>query len=139
MNGFDPCVFLLERWKNLAMWRNLWTILLFLLGLTFAGFLIAAICLFINKSWIATALTTFGTIVNGVGTAWILARRTQAVTEEEEAKKELLAHCGGGGGGTGGAATVSSLAAGGVQTAAPCNDAVKAVEKKLGLFFGMIR
>ena len=93
MAGFDPCDFLFDRWKNLALWRNLWTILIFLLGSAFTIFLIGAVMLFIRASWIAGALATLGTIVNGVAVGWILARRNQAVTEETEAKEELIKHC----------------------------------------------
>lgn len=131
MSNFDPCDFLFSRWKNLALWRNLWTILLFLLGAAFTIFLIGAVLLFIRESWIPAALSTLGTLANGVAVGWILARRNQAVREETEAKKELLQHCG-----PAVPTTARSLAAGGPTKSAP--EMVKEVEKQLTLF-GKIR
>lgn len=95
MSTFSPCDFLYERWRNLAMWRNLWSILLFLVGTALALFLVAALLMFINKVWLAGALSTVATIANGVALNWIVVRRNQAVAEETEAKEDLLANCGG--------------------------------------------
>jgi hypothetical protein len=93
-NGFDPCDFLFERWKNLALWRNLWSILIFLLGASVTVFLAAAVWLYIRQSWLPAVVMTLGTLVNGVASSWVLARRSQAVAEEEEAKKDLIDNCG---------------------------------------------
>lgn len=94
MENFDACAFLLARWKNLALWRNLWTILLFVVGAACTVFFVAAIMWFITADWIAAAVSTVGTITHGMAIGWILARRNDAVAEEEKAKKELLEHCG---------------------------------------------
>jgi hypothetical protein len=94
MPAFDRCEFLFDRWKNLAMWRNLWTILIFVLGVSFTIFLIGAVFLFIRSSWLPAALSTLGTIVDGMAVGWILARRNQSVAEENEAKKDLIDNCG---------------------------------------------
>ena len=94
MPGFDQCAFLLARWKNFAMWRNLWTILLFLFGCAIIIFLIGGILLFITEAWITGAMSTLGMIVNSVGVKWVLARRSQAAKEESQAKDELLKRCG---------------------------------------------
>jgi len=124
MADFDPCDFLFSRWKTLALWRNLWTILIFLLGAAFMIFLVAAVLFFIKQSWVVAALSTFGTIANGVGVAWIVARRDQAVTEETEAKNELLQKCGGATGGM-------AMADGTTKTRL---QAVEEVERQLKLF-----
>ena len=119
-------VFLFARWKDLARWRNLWSILIFLLGTAFSIFLIAAVFLFIRESWIPSVLSTLGTIVNGVAVGWILARRNQAVEEETEAKKELIQNCG-----TGVAAAVKGFARTGETKT--IEDAIEEVERQLRL------
>jgi len=93
--SFDPCGFAIERYKGIARWRNLWTILLFFFGATVVVFLCICIVLFIKESWLPGAVATVGTIVNGVGIAWVVARRTDAVREEAEAYSDLKSVCGG--------------------------------------------
>lgn len=94
-SAFDRCEFLLTRWKNLALWRNLWSILIFVLGASVALWLAAAVWLYTQSSWLPAVLTTLGTLVSGVAASWVLARRNDAVAEEVDAKRELLATCGG--------------------------------------------
>jgi len=85
MNGHtvSPCEFAIERYRNIAKWRNMWTILLFIFGATVIVFLCGSILLFIMQSFLPGAISTLGTIVNGVGVSWVLNRRTDAVKEEE--------------------------------------------------------
>lgn len=92
-NPFDPCQFAVERHKNLARWRNLWTILLFVFGTTVILFLCASILLFINESWLPGAISTVGTIVNGAGVGWVVARRDEAKKEEEAAYEDVKNTC----------------------------------------------
>jgi len=89
----SPCEYAIERHRNIAKWRNLWTILLFIFGCTVVIFLVAAILLFIRQDWLPGALSTLGTIVNGVGIKWIYERRMEAVKEEEEAYKDVEEKC----------------------------------------------
>ena len=90
---FDACAFAVERYKSIARWRNLWTILIFIFGTTVIVFLCAAIVLFINQSWLPGAVSTLGTIVNGVGIKWVVARRSEAVKEEDEAYNDVKSAC----------------------------------------------
>lgn len=128
MSQVDICDFLFERWKNLALWRNLWTILLFLLGIAFTIFLIGAVLFFVRESWLPGALLTVSTVADGVAVGWILARRNQAVAEESAAKDDLLKNC----------ASASAGAmrgfTGEVAAPSPVNSAVEAVERRLKLF-----
>lgn len=124
---FNPCDFLFARWKNLALWRNLWTILIFLLGAAFTIFLIGAVFLFVRASWIPAALSTLGTIANGVAVGWVLARRNQAVDEETQAKQELLAQCSG-------VAAAAPQAAPAGQAPPSLADRIEAAENNLKLF-----
>lgn len=95
MNGnvVSPCEFAIERYRNIAKWRNMWTILLFIFGSTVILFLCGSILLFIRQNWLPGAISTLGTIVNGVGVSWVLSRRTEAVKEEEEAYKDVQSKC----------------------------------------------
>ena len=88
-----PCEFAMERYRNIAMWRNLWTILLFVFGATVILFLCACIVLFLRQSWLPGAIATLGTMINGVGVSWVLSRRTDAVREEEEAYNDVQSRC----------------------------------------------
>lgn|GEM_PF-6423297 len=57
------------------------------------AFLIVSIVFLIRQTWLTSALTVLGTIVNGVVTKWVLARRTDAVKEEEDAYKDVVRIC----------------------------------------------
>ena len=89
------CDFAKERYYNIARWRNMWTILLFVFGATVIVFLCGAILLFIRQSWLPGALSTLGTIVNGVGVRWVVTRRNEAVGEEAAAYNDVTARCDG--------------------------------------------
>jgi len=89
-----PCEYARERHRNMARWRDLWTILLFILGAAVILFLVAAIFLFIRSEWLPGALTTLGTIVTGAGANWVRERRIDAVKEEEAAYADVGAKCG---------------------------------------------
>ncbi len=93
MNGFDSCQLAIERYRNFARWRNLWSILLFVLGAAVVLFLLAAILLSIRQEWLPMALTTLGTIVTGVGAKWVLDRRGEAVREEQTAFDDAQKYC----------------------------------------------
>lgn len=83
----------LDRYKNLAMWRNLWTILLFMFGTTIILFFCICIILFINESWLPGAIATIGVIANGIGVRWVVIRRDESVKEEKESYSKLAALC----------------------------------------------
>lgn len=89
----SPCEFAMVRWKNIARWRNMWTILLFTFGATVILFLCAAILLFITRSWLLGALSILVTIVNGAAVNWVVSRRTEAVQEEEGVYEDVKNQC----------------------------------------------
>lgn len=93
MNGFDSCQLALERYRNFARWRNLWSILLFVLGASVVLFLLAAILLLIREEWLPVALTTLGTIVTGVAAKWVMDRRAEALREEQAAYEDAQKNC----------------------------------------------
>jgi len=90
-----PCDIAKGRYSKILMWRNLWTLLLFIFGTAVVLFLVASVVLFIRDSWLPAALTTLGTIVNGAGISWISKQRQTAVTEEKEAFTDVVTQCGG--------------------------------------------
>jgi hypothetical protein len=79
-----------QRHRTLALWRNLWTTLIFALGLAATLFFIGAICLFVRESWIAGAISTVASIFSGGTVPWLVARRQEAVKEEERAFQEAV-------------------------------------------------
>ncbi len=90
---FSPCQYARDRHRSLALWRNLWTILLFGFGAAIVVFLVVSITFFIQKSFLPGALTMLGTIVQGAGISWVAARRADAVKEEVEAYAGVEKHC----------------------------------------------
>ncbi|MBW2038745.1 MAG: hypothetical protein JRI46_04000 [Deltaproteobacteria bacterium] len=87
------CKTALKRHRDAALWRNLWTILLFAFGAAVVVFLVLAVLFFLRQDWLPAALTTLGTIVEGVGIKWVADRRAEAVKEEEEAYEEVDEEC----------------------------------------------
>ena len=87
------CKIAQEKFRNAALWKNLWTILLWVFGATVVIFLVLAIVFFLRQDWLPGALTTLGTIVEGAGIRWVVARRTDAVKEEEDAYNEVKDAC----------------------------------------------
>jgi len=87
------CEYARNRHLGLALWRNLWTILLFVFGCAVVVFLVVAILLFIREDWLPGALSTLGTIVTGASVGWIVTRRSEAVQEEEKAYQQVVDVC----------------------------------------------
>lgn len=87
------CQIAQQRFKNIALWRNLWTILIFAFGVVVVIFLVMAIVFFLHQDWLPGALNVLGTIVDGVAIGWVLARRNQAVEEEKEAYVQVTKQC----------------------------------------------
>jgi len=88
-----PCQYARERHRSIAKWRDLWTILLFIFGSAVVLFLTTTILLYIRESWLPAAISTLGTVVNGMAIKWVLDRRGEAVREEEEAYREVVSIC----------------------------------------------
>lgn len=82
-----------DRYRNALSWLKLWSILLWVFGAAIVIFLVLAIFFFIRQDWLPGALTTLGTIVEGVGINWVVKRRTVAVEEEKEAYKGMQEDC----------------------------------------------
>ena len=93
--SFDPCPIAVDRYKNLARWRNLWTILLFVFGATVIAFACVSIVLFSATQWLPGAFVTIGAIAGGAGVGWVVTRRGEAVQEELAALEEVKAACAG--------------------------------------------
>ncbi len=93
-NTSIPCQIALQRYRNAALWKNLWTILLFAFGAAVVVFLVVAIAFFIRADWIPGAVATLGTVAQGAAIRWVLDRRAEASKEEEEAYQEVQNQCG---------------------------------------------
>ncbi len=87
------CQIAQQRHRNAALWKNLWTILLFAFGAVVVGFLTLAVILFLRQDWLPGALATIATIIEGAAIKWVLDRRNEAAKEETEAYQEVKAVC----------------------------------------------
>ena len=87
------CQIAQERFKNAALWRNLWMILLLVFGFTLLIFFIISITFFIRQDWLPGALASLGVIVESAGIKWLVDRRKDAVKEETEAYQEVGRVC----------------------------------------------
>jgi uncharacterized membrane protein YcjF (UPF0283 family) len=87
------CKFAQERFRNAALWKNLWSILLIVFGTAVIIFAVIAIFFFIRQDWLPGALITLGTLVEGAGIKWVTDRRSDAAKEETEAYLEIGKVC----------------------------------------------
>lgn len=88
-----PCEYARDRHRNILMWRNLWTILVFAFGTAVIVFAVVAIALFIRQEWLAAAILALGTLAQGAAIKWVVDRRADAVREEELAYQDVAAKC----------------------------------------------
>ena len=79
------CSIAQHRHRKIALWRDGWTLLLWVFGLTVIIVLIAGITFFIREDWISGGLATITFAAQGGAIKWITTRRADAVREEEEA------------------------------------------------------
>ena len=82
------------RHRDALLWRNAWSILVFVLATFVIGFILVSIVFYIRQDWLPGALTTLGTIVDGVAVKWVVDRRSDAVKEEKEAYEDVKKACG---------------------------------------------
>jgi hypothetical protein len=88
-----PCEYARERHHNLLLWRNLWSILIFMLGSAIVISLAVAVLFLLRQSWLTAAIGSLGTVVSSLGTKWVVDRRNDAVHEEETAYQDVVARC----------------------------------------------
>src|SRR5687767_11482283 len=81
----DMCQYARERYREIARWRSVWTVLLFLVGCAIVVFVILSIISFSDQKMIEAAAGAIGTLISGAAMAWVVTRRNEAVTEENEA------------------------------------------------------
>ena len=93
LGTITPCDYARDRHRDMLMWRNLWTILIFAFGTSVIIFLVLAIFFFLRQDWLPGGITTLATIVDSVGVKWVTDRRAEAVKEEEEAYKNVMDTC----------------------------------------------
>lgn len=87
------CEYARDRHRQFVLWRNLWTILLFVFGTTIIIFLSIAILFFLNSEALKASLSTLGTIVSGVAVKWVKDRRDEAMAEEKSAYDDVVTRC----------------------------------------------
>jgi len=87
------CQLALQRHRDAALWRNLWTILIWVFGATVVAFLVLAVVWFLREQWLPAALTTLSTIAEGAAIRWVVVRRAEAVDEERQAYEKVEEVC----------------------------------------------
>jgi cytochrome c biogenesis protein CcdA len=91
----DLCDFLLENTKNLSRWRNLWTTLLFTIGIATTIFIIVVLALITSSKtqpWLNVSASV-GTVIQGTAVAWLSKKRNEARKEELAAIEYLKQNC----------------------------------------------
>lgn len=81
------------RHRGAFVWRNLWTLLIWLLGLSITLFLVMAVLFLLREEWLPAAVVTLGSIAEGLGMKWVTDRRADAVREEAEMYKDVQNAC----------------------------------------------
>ena len=90
----DVCALATDRYHRIALFRQLFTVLIFVVATVIVVFLVLCIVFATNKEWAATTATGLGSVVSGLPLRWVLKRKGEAVAEEEKAFKEAKAACG---------------------------------------------
>lgn len=89
----QACAVALQRHRDAALWRNLWTILIWVFGAAVVAFLVVAVVFFLRQDWIPAGVTTLSTIAQGAAIKWVVDRRSEAVGEEEKAYEQVRETC----------------------------------------------
>jgi hypothetical protein len=79
-----------REWRNALLFKNAWSILLFILGVSIATFLVLVIVLWLRQDWVAGSVILLGTIVEGAGVKFLVDLRTQSKTEADAAKDAFI-------------------------------------------------
>lgn len=89
----NGCAIATDRYHRIALWRQLFTLLIFLVAVAMVVFLVLCIVFATNEEWAATTATGLGTVAGGVPLRWVLKRRAESVKEEEKAFREAKSAC----------------------------------------------
>jgi hypothetical protein len=89
----DACEIAKSRWRQAALFRFLYGMLIFVLSLVFLAVIILVISLFVTSRSVEAIVTGAGGIVDGVIVGFLLARRNEAVAEETAAFEAMSRAC----------------------------------------------
>lgn len=91
----DVCAIATDRYHRIGLWRQLFTVLIFVVAVVMVVFIVLCIVFATNKEWAASTGTGLGTVASGLPLRWVLKRRREAAQEEEKAFQEVQEACGG--------------------------------------------
>lgn len=91
----DVCAVAMDRHHGIALWRNLFTALIFAVAVVMAVTVGAAIVLALDENWVPAAIAAAGAAAEGKPLKWVLDRHGEAVKAEDEAFKQVREACGG--------------------------------------------
>ncbi len=90
---YSKCEFEQQRYRQTALFRALYTWLVFAFTVVLTGILILGLVFLWHKKWIEGVVTGTTSIVGGSGIKFLLDRRAEAVTEENEQAARVRAAC----------------------------------------------
>jgi hypothetical protein len=90
---YSKCEFEQQRYRQTALFRALYTWLVFAFTVVLTGILILALVFIWHKKWFEGAVTGTTSIVGGGGIKFLLDRRAEAVTEEKEQAQRVRDAC----------------------------------------------
>jgi archaellum biogenesis protein FlaJ (TadC family) len=89
----NVCAIATDRYHRIAMWRQLFTALIFSVAVVMAVLVVLCIVFATNKEWAGATATALGTAANGIALKWVLARYKEATSAETKAFKETADAC----------------------------------------------
>jgi hypothetical protein len=92
--GGDVCAIATDRYHRIALWRQLFTALIFALAVVIAVLAVLAVIFATDEEWAGTVATALGALATGKPLSWVVSRRSDAVTEEATAFTDYKDACG---------------------------------------------
>lgn len=92
-NSEKSCFYAQERYKTILLWRNLWSILLFVFGATVIILIILLLYMAMKQASVEFVLSVLATVTDSLAIKWVLARRKESVEEEEKAFEVIKKEC----------------------------------------------
>lgn len=90
---YSKCEFEQQRYRQTALFRALYTWLVFAFTVVLTGILILGLVFLWHKKWVEGIVTGTTSLVGGGGVKFLLDRRAEAVTEEREQAQRVRDAC----------------------------------------------
>lgn len=87
------CRYAQERYNSILLWRNLWSILLFVFGFAIIVFALILLYFVLKQELVESFLTGLPAVVDCIAIKWVVDRRKESVQEEADAYAVLKEAC----------------------------------------------